>query len=67
LFLMDEMGVLASADRRWRLVRCLGRSRRAWQVRSEKSTVRRGVDLFQCSRVASYEVLGEAEWLREGK
>jgi hypothetical protein len=58
LFLMDEMGVLARADRRWRLVRYLGRSGRAWQVRSERSAVRRGVDLFQCSRVASYEVLG---------
>src|ERR1700683_4942415 len=59
LFLMDKMGVLARADRRWRLVRYLGRSGRAWQVRSERSTVRRGVDLFQCSRVASYEGVGE--------
>ena len=27
-------------------------------MRSKKSTVRRGVDLFQCSRVASYEGVG---------
>lgn len=36
-----------------------GRGARGRCMRSEKSTVRRGVDLFQYSRVASYEGVGE--------